>query len=191
MISDTSGQYLVRVVRAVMQDWLQHNRISKPDNYPPDVNEIGGVVVEVYKKIPGMQKEIRASGADLNFNRPIAHACAEAARAACSDKRFGLIEMQELPVSTIHVHVFDGQPKQIMGKTITDYGRIITAGQDGLVMRKGASTGILMPHLILQNKWSVKEALENLSIKTGLDKDGWQNPYARIFSFKTQIFKEG
>jgi len=190
MISDSSGQYLVRAARAVMQEYLRHNKISNPENYPPDLNELGGVVVEVYKKLPGMQKEIRASGADLNFNKSVAHACAEAARAACGDKRFGTIELQELPVTSFHVHVFDGQPRQVMGKTITDYGRIITAGRDGLIMRKGASTGILMPHLILQNKWSVKEALENLSLKTGLDKDGWTNPSARIFSFRTQIFKE-
>jgi len=191
MISEQSGDYLVRAARAVIQDYLRHNKISKPEGYPVDLNEKNGVIVELFKKLPSSaQKELRGSGGSLSFNKPAAHACAEAAVAACGDKRFAAFSMQELPVTKIHVSVIGEEPKQIFAKSLTEYMRAFTQGQEGLIMRKGASTGILMPQIILQNKWSAVEALENLSQKTGMDKDAWKNNAAKIFTFKAQLFKE-
>jgi uncharacterized protein (TIGR00296 family) len=191
MISEDGGRYLLALSRETLHLFLRHKRVMDvPRKIPAELDQCAGVLVEVYKHVPGTgAKELRGSAAVLDASKPLADNVIAASLAAINDRRFAGMRLDELPVSNIELSVIGGM-EDITSREAKDYLRRIRLGADGLYMEKGIMKGILMPNVPIERKWTVRESLENLCLKSGLLKDGWADPAARIYRFSPQAFKE-
>ena len=189
MISDEIGQLLLKTARDAMYLYLRHRRITdKPKKYPAELDAHGGVLIEIYKHVPGTAvRQLKGSAAVLETEKPILDNLLESAILAMG-KPPG-IGLDELPVVEIEVSVIGGM-EDITAHGVKDYSRRIALGRDGLFVRKGIMRGIMMPSVPVERKWTVQETLENMCLKAGLLKESWADPAAHIFRFTPQTFRE-
>ncbi len=129
----------------------------------------------------------------IGFTEPIAPMSSmlvEAAIAAASeDPRFVPVSHRELEHITIEVSVLT-EPAPIAGGTEASILRRVKVGRDGLMVRYGYSTGLLLPIVAVEEKWNARQFLDNVCIKAGIHEHAWKTGQAKIYRFTTQVFTE-
>ena len=65
----------------------------------------------------------------------------------------------------------------------------ITIGEDGLIIQKGYSRGLLLPQVATENKFDVEMFLEHTCMKAGISADSWMDESCDVYKFQGQIFK--
>jgi len=100
--------------------------------------------------------------------------------AATRDPRFGPIEARELKALEIDISALTPL------KTVADASEI-RIGTHGLVIRKGARSGVLLPQVASSRGRDVEEFLRNACLKAGLDEDDWKIG-AEIQAFSADVF---
>ena len=111
-----------------------------------------------------------------------------ASSAAFSDTRFQQIDTNELDEITVEISVLT-VPEEI---TVSK-GRIakkIEVGKDGLIIRKGFQSGLLLPQVGFEYNWTSEEFLQHTCMKAGLNSETWKDEDTRVFKFQAQIFHE-
>ena len=61
---------------------------------------------------------------------------------------------------------------------------------DGLIIKSGFSSGLLLPQVFVEYESTPKQALEMTCQKAGLDNGAWKDPDNKIYTFSAQIFEE-
>jgi len=105
-----------------------------------------------------------------------------AVEAAFSDPRFPTLSKEELNDIKIEISVLS-KFKEV--KDVSD----IEVGTHGLLVRKGFSSGLLLPQVAAEYNWTRDEFLEHTCYKAGLDKDAWKKG-ATIYMFSAFVFGE-
>ena len=122
-------------------------------------------------------------------SKPLADAVVEAAKAAAfSDPRFMPLKKEEMARVKIEISVLT--LPQLIQKTPQDIPQDIKVGKDGLIMQFSGFSGLLLPQVAVEQKWSSLEFLRGVCVKAGLPQDMWMNPNAHIYKFQAQIFSE-
>ena len=123
----------------------------------PPKSEKAGVFVTLYKN-----DELRGC---IGFPEPIEQlykAVVDAARsAAFHDPRFPSLSKDELKDIKIEVSVLT-EPELIEAASTEEYKDKIKIGEDGLIVKQGISSGLLLPHVATEYAWSSEEFLQNL-----------------------------
>lgn len=104
-------------------------------------------------------------------------------RSAAQDRRFEKVRAEEVDEIDIEVSVLTPLEK------VDDLG-LIEAGRDGLMVRKGLKTGLLLPKVAKDRGWDRDTFLSATCQKAGLEKDAWQDPELEVFRFQCQVFSE-
>ncbi len=113
---------------------------------------------------------------------PLAQAVQDMAlSAAFQDPRFDPLTVEELKDLDIEISVLTPFEK------ITDPERI-EVGLHGLMIRKGAMSGLLLPQVPVQFGWDRQAFLSQTCQKAGLGPDAWQDSDAELFVFSADIF---
>lgn len=190
-ISPEHGNYLLRVCRVAIQNYIQHNRkIAKPANTPPELEVPAGVFLNLYKKVPIAESgELRGSIGVPFARKPLIEVVIESAIDAASHSKFEPIKLQELPVVKIELHILD-EPELLQYKNDVDFFSKIKIGEHGFIIKKYERTGFMLPSVPIKKKWSAREALDNLCVDYGLKAESWKDPSARVWIFSTQVFKD-
>ena len=132
------------------------------------LTEKRGVFVTLYKK-----KHLRGC---IGFPEPILPlgiALIKAAKAAAfEDPRFSPLSTSELKEIKIEITLLT-KPKKTDPKKIK-------VGKDGLIIKKGFNSGLLLPQVAVEYKWDAKTFLEQTCLKAGLDKDAWKDAESSI-----------
>jgi len=102
--------------------------------------------------------------------------------AATKDPRFLPIQKQELPDVDIEISVLS-VPRKV--KDISE----IEVGKHGIVISKGANSGLLLPQVPLEWGWDLETFLKHGCLKAGLDEDALEKG-ADIEIFTAQVFSE-
>jgi uncharacterized protein (TIGR00296 family) len=63
-------------------------------------------------------------------------------------------------------------------------------GRDGLIIKCGFYSGLLLPQVPVEYGWNEKEFLEYTCEKAGLPKNYWKNQDTEIQKFEGIVFKE-
>lgn len=143
----------------------------------PGLKELRGAFVTIYKK-----GELRGCIGQLAARQSLADAVAESAEsAALHDPRFTPLRPEELPDITIEI------------SALTPFKRIespneIEVGKHGLIMRRGRSSGLLLPQVATEYHWNRTEFLEHTCIKAGLPRDAWKDKETEIYIFSADVF---
>lgn len=106
-----------------------------------------------------------------------------AVSAATKDHRFSPLSPDELSQIDLEISVLT-PPKQI-----SDVSEI-KVGRDGLIMKKGHYSGLLLPQVATEYNWDRETFLEHTCLKAGLPKDSWKDKSVDIYTFTAQVFGE-
>jgi AmmeMemoRadiSam system protein A len=106
-----------------------------------------------------------------------------AAEAAIEDPRFQPVSEGELGQLEYEISVLSPL------RRVLDVNRI-QVGRDGLIMKQGDTSGLLLPQVPVEQHWDRKTFLEETCHKAGLPPDAWQQPDTDIFSFTALVFGE-
>jgi AmmeMemoRadiSam system protein A len=118
----------------------------------------------------------------LEAQAPLWRAVADTSeRAAFEDPRFPPLEAAELEYVSIHLSVI-GRRRRV---TLPEEIRL---GIDGVILERGAARAVFLPQVALEQRWGVRQLLEHLARKAGLDADAWQA--AELHAFEVEAFGE-
>ena len=116
--------------------------------------------------------------------KALGEAVIDAAKSAgFSDPRFSPLSSDELEKIKLEISILT-MPEEV--KEIKE----IKVGEDGLICNYIGYSGLLLPQVAVEYKWSKLQFLEALCRKSGLPKDAWQKKDFKLFKFQAQIFSE-
>lgn len=121
---------------------------------------------------------------------PLYDAVQRAARsAAFEDPRFPALEAEELGEIRVEVSVLT-KPKILKVAKPEEYIKAIKIGRDGLIIKHGFYSGLLLPQVPVEYGWNTETFLEHLCLKAGLPPTAWKEKGTTIESFQAEIFSE-
>ncbi len=181
------GAYLVTLARRAISEYLKTGKLVPPERGEGPLSEERGVFVTL-ETFPG--RELRGCiGYPLPI-KPLARAVVDnAVNAATGDPRFPEVKLGELNSLVIEVSVLS-VPEKIKARSPSEYPSKIKIGEDGLIIRYGYASGLLLPQVPVEWNWNEREFLNNLCQKAGLPATMWQSASVEIEKFQAQIFTE-
>lgn len=102
---------------------------------------------------------------------------------ATEDPRFSPVQLEELKDIEIEISVLTPFSE------VKDLSRI-EVGRDGLLIRKGFYSGLLLPQVPGEFGWDREEFLKHLCLKAGLPPDAYKDKDALIYKFQAIVFSE-
>jgi len=185
MFTNEEGKILVGIAKSTIERWFTR----EPRDISPEISkkfsEKLGVFVTL--KING---ELRGC---IGFTEPrfllIDGIQRAALFAAFQDPRFPPLREEEFDKLEVEVSVLT-KPSLILVRKPEDYLNTIKIGRDGLILEYSGCSGLLLPQVPVEEKWTVKEFLDYTCLKAGVSPETWKNPDCKIYSFQAQIFNE-
>jgi AmmeMemoRadiSam system protein A len=176
-ITDEQGRGLCELVRATIARRFDH---AMPVPACPDetLMEPRGafVTLTVDGRLRGCIGRIEAHG-------PLWQIISEmAAAAAFQDSRFPPLSQTEMDKLDIEISVLG--PLELI-----ENPEDVVIGTHGLFIRKGNSSGLLLPQVASSRNWDVKTFLAETCRKAGLQSYDWKED-ADVFIFSADIFDE-
>lgn len=186
-LTEEQGKLAVEVARKAVDAYVKDGERYEPKKLPSVFKEDRGVFVTL-EKYPS--RELRGC---IGFPEPVApliDALIDSAiSASSSDPRFCPVKASELDKLVVEVSVLT-PPELIKVKDPKELVKKIKVGRDGLIMRRGFSSGLLLPQVPVEWKWNEEEFLSQTCCKAGLPPDAWLDPKTQVFSFEGQVWCE-
>jgi len=169
---------LISLARSTIEAWFRERTI--PDYEPKNESLRAPGAAFVTLKEEG---KLRGCIGHVVARMPLYRSVQEmAVAAAFQDPRFPPLRQEELPRVTIEISVMS--PLRVVADPSE-----IQVGRDGLVIRKGGRSGLLLPQVAVENGWDREQFLMQTCLKAGLPTDAWKEG-AEIFAFSAQVFGE-
>jgi uncharacterized protein (TIGR00296 family) len=180
------NQILVKTARMVVTDYLKNgSKTELGKKFQEDFSFNSGVFVTLNNPL-GLRGCIGYPLPDKKLFNALEEA---AISAATEDPRFPPVKFEELDSITFEVTVLT-PPTKIEVSDSQEYLSKIKIGQDGLIVKYGYNSGLLLPQVPVEYGWNEKEFLEYTCEKAGLPKEYWQKEDVEILKFEGIVFKE-
>ena len=183
-ITDQDGQLLVTLARKIVTEFVNSGQRLVLGKEIESISFDAGIFVTL-----NHNDDLRGC---IGFPLPrnIAQALPEAAIAAATqDPRFSPVEKAELDKITFEVTILT-PPQEIKTDDHHMLPTKIKVGRDGLIIKQGHYSGLLLPQVPVEYGWNEKEFLSHTCQKAGLPSDCWLQKQTKVFSFEGIIFKE-
>ena len=185
-ISEKEGEILVRTARMIVTEYLKNGFKKELDQeFQKKFSYNSGIFVTLNNP-DGLRGCIGYPLPDKKLFDALENA---AIAAATEDPRFSSVKLEELESLTFEVTVLT-PPIKIEVNQPEEYLSKIKIGQDGLIVKYGYNSGLLLPQVPKDYGWNEKEFLENTCEKAGLPKDFWKRKEIEIQKFEGIVFKE-
>ncbi len=115
---------------------------------------------------------------------------AMAVAAARDDPRFPPIEAHELHDLRIEISVLTEPAALAPPPPPAPPPERIVIGRDGVLVRRGGASGLLLPQVAPQYHWGPAALLAAACRKAGLAPDAWREPGTQVFTFQADVFSE-
>ena len=179
MLTPAARRVLLDLARASVRAASGDPAPLPPEPRDPDLLRPGAAFVTLH-----LEDELRGCIGHVRHEQPLWVSVREmAAAAATRDSRFPAVSPHEIPDLSIEISVLSPRRK-IAGPAD------IVVGRDGLYVRLGASSGLLLPQVASDRNWSAEEFLEQTCGKAGLPADAWRRPDAALEAFSAEVFSE-
>lgn len=185
-LSEDDGSILVKTARAVVTEYLKNGTKLKLEKEFKDNFSFKSGVFVTLNSASGLRGCIGYPLPDKSLFDALEDA---AISAATEDPRFPSVKYKELDSITFEVTVLT-PPKKIVASKPEEYLSKIKVGRDGLIVKYGFYSGLLLPQVPVEYGWNEKEFLEYTCEKAGLPKSHWKNPDTEIQKFEGIVFKE-
>ncbi len=183
---ESEGKRVLRLARQAVELWVREGRKLKPGKLPGALSEKKGVFVTIHT---WPKRELRGC---IGYPEPffaLKDGIINAAVHACQDPRFEPLGQGELNTIIIEVSVLT-RPKLLRAKEPEEYVGQINVGKDGLIIRRGPYSGLLLPQVAREHGLDTHEFLIETCLKAGLPPAAWMEPGTKIYTFQTEIFSE-
>lgn len=185
-LSEDDGRILVKTARTIVTEHLKNGtKIKLEKEFKEDFSFKSGVFVTLNNTL-GLRGCIGYPLPDKSLFNALEDA---AISAATKDPRFSSVKHKELDSITFEVTVL-APPKKIVVSKPEEYLSKIKVGRDGLIVKCGFYSGLLLPQVPVEYGWNEEEFLEYTCEKAGLPKDYWKKPETEIQKFEGIVFKE-
>jgi len=183
------GKYLIELARfSILSKFEQiqtDSRYKEVIKYCDKFSEKLGIFVTLT-----VNKNLRGC---IGYPEPILSlkdALIEAAKsAAFKDPRFNPLKKEEFDEINVELSILS-VPELIKVDNPKDYPSKIKVGVDGLIIKSGLFSGLLLPQVATEYSWTEDEFLEHACLKAGLAQDAWLDSKSKIYSFQAEIFSE-
>ncbi|MFA5383048.1 MAG: TIGR00296 family protein [Candidatus Micrarchaeia archaeon] len=187
MVSESNSSYLIELARKSIFEYLENNKKIEPIKEDKELKEEKGVFVTI-KSFP--DDELRGQvGYPYPMGEIDKNIIDNAISAALHDPRFPHIKKEELNNIIIEISILS-RPELIKVSSPEEYPSKIKVGKDGLIIKYGSTSGVLLPQIPIEWNWNAKEFLCNTCEKAGLPKDMWNRPTVEIYKFQADVYKE-
>jgi len=185
-LSEEDGEFLVKTARKVVSEFLENGiKIKLDDEYEKKFSFNSGVFVTLNNP-EGLRGCIGYPLPDKKlFNALIDSAIS----AATEDPRFPSVDSNELDKITFEVTVLT-PPVEIEVNDPIEYPSKIKVGRDGLIVKAGFNSGLLLPQVPKEYGWNEEQFLDHTCEKAGLPKECWKEKEMKILKFEGIVFKE-
>ncbi len=185
-ISLEDGKILVKTSRMIVTEYLKNRmKVTFDKKFESNYSFNSGVFVTLNNPL-GLRGCI---GYPLP-NQKLFNALIEASIAAATeDPRFPPVKIEELDQITFEVTILT-QPQEILVSDPNEYPLKIKVGRDGLIVKRGSNSGLLLPQVPLEYSWTEEEFLGHTCEKANLPWDCWKDKKTQIQKFEGIIFKE-
>ena len=185
-ITESDGEILVKTARKVVTEYLTtHKKLKLDDNIQTAYSYESGVFVTINDP-SGLRGCIGYPLPDKKLFNALTDA---AISAATEDPRFPPVKLSEIDKIIFEVSVLT-PPIEIQVEDPLDYPKKIKVGKDGLIIKAGFNSGLLLPQVPIEYGWTEEQFLSQTCEKAGLSKDFWKNKEAQVLKFEGIVFKE-
>ncbi len=184
-LSDEDGIILVQTARKIVTEFVKNDcRLELDEKLKAKFSFESGIFVTL-----NIQDDLRGC---IGFPMPrmLTDALSQAAIAAATqDPRFSPVQISELDKITFEVTVLT-PPTEIKVDDPLQLPLRIKVGRDGLIIKQGYRSGLLLPQVPVEHGWSEEAFLDFTCQKAGLPDGCWKDKQTRVFSFEGIIFGE-
>ena len=182
------GTELVRLARTAVELYLKDGKILNSTNRS---NKKAGIFVTLYQlDTSNSKKNLRGC---IGYTVPSSNihdtVVAAAINAATEDPRFIALGQEELDKVIFEVSVLT-KPIPIQIDNTQAFLSEIVIGRDGLILESSYGSGLFLPQVPVEQRWTINEYLTNLCYKAGAPVDTWKLPDSKLYKFHTIVFRE-
>ena len=178
-LTEAEQQSLLDIARSTLDMQVRTGKLPEITPVTERLREPRGVFVTLHER-----GELRGCIGYVEAYKPLFEAVQEMAVAASSeDPRFTPVEPKELDAIDIEITVLS--PLRPLPSPDS-----VVVGKHGLVIRKGRSSGLLLPQVPVEQGWDRKQYLEGVCLKAGLPRNAYKDSDARLSCFTGQVFGE-
>jgi uncharacterized protein (TIGR00296 family) len=182
------GTYLVKLARRTIEAAFTKAEVNLEDA-PQKTREECGVFVTLNKLVGG-ESQLRGCIGYPYPIKPLVEAVNDVAYAAAfEDPRFPQLNRTELSEIVVEVSVLT-PPESIGVKKPKESPSAVKVGCDGLIVKRGGRSGLLLPQVATEWGWDSEEFLSQCCVKAGLSPDAWLVPGTQVSKFQAIIFVE-
>jgi len=184
-LSLEEGKELVLLARKTVKHFFETGTLLEEKASQKNLMEKRGVFVTILNW-PG--KELRGCIGFPLPTKPLWNAVKQASlSAAFEDPRFVPLAEEELNKVIFEISILS-MPEEINEKEkLLNELRI---GWDGLIVRQGMESGLLLPKVAVELKWNARQFIEACCEKAFLPSDAWTQPNTKVMKFQAQVFTE-
>ncbi|MFZ2448420.1 MAG: AmmeMemoRadiSam system protein B [Syntrophobacteraceae bacterium] len=176
-LTDREKAELHSIARKTIEARCRGASLPEIETTSAKLKETCAAFVTLYKK-----GELRGCIGHVIAQKPLARTVAEMAEAAAlHDPRFSPVRPDELADIKIEISVMTPLQK-------IDSPDEIVVGKHGLVIRRGMSTGLLLPQVATEHGWDRTAFLEYTCRKAGLPGNAWKDKETEIYVFSADVF---
>jgi len=185
-LSNEDGEILVKTARQVVTEYLKNRtKIKLEQTFESNFSYNSGVFVTLNNPM-GLRGCVGFALPDKKLYNALVDA---AISAATEDPRFPSVTAKELEEITFEVTVLT-PPEVIHVSDTKEYPSQIKVGRDGLIVKRGFNSGLLLPQVPIEYRWTEEEFLSHTCEKAGLPKDCWRDKETQVQKFEGIVFKE-
>jgi len=187
LLTLSQGEKLVRLARKAALSYMSKGLAIAPEDTKGIFGQARGVFVTV-ESYPS--HDLRGCIGYPLPESPLAQAvCENAINATCNDSRFERMGIKELDSVVFEISVLT-VPLPLKYAQSKELPRLVKVGKDGLIVKKGWHSGLLLPQVPVEWGWNSEEFLSHTCEKAGMMPDAWKEQDMEWLSFQAQIFSE-
>lgn len=179
-LSDDARRRVVEIARRTIESYLRTGDAPPVETGGLRELEDAGAAFVTLRRRDG---ELRGCIGTVAPQRPLAEAVRDLAiSAATRDRRFDSVTAEELDEIHIEVSVLSPVSAANLDR--------IEVGLHGLIVRRGAASGVLLPQVASERGWDREMFLRQTCRKAGLPEDAWRDPATQILWFACDVIEE-
>ena len=171
-------QALMKIAKESVKSAVIGQLHSSQESWPAELTQDAAAFVTLKK-----HGKLRGCIGHVTAVMPLFKCVDEMARAAAvNDTRFNPVLESELENLDFEI--------SILTKPVTVKPEDVVVGKDGLIISQGGRSGLLLPQVPVELRWTKEEFLAGTCRKAGLPLNCWRDAKTEIKAFRAIVFNE-
>ena len=179
-MNDQHRQILLKTAKAAIAAAIHDRVVPRPSSEAPELNAPCGCFVTIKNG-----DHLRGCLGQFESRQPLIWLISEmAASSATNDPRF-----MDNPVTADELDELDIEISVLSPLVKTQDPLSLRLGVDGIYIKKGYTSGCLLPQVATETGWSKEEFLSYCcQYKAGLEPNAWRKPDTDVYLFSAEVF---